>query len=167
MGPDSALWWSDLFPSIMRIINTSNHSALGVLAAKIVFGDSCNHSRQILTPRESKSTFQWLSDMGVGSGFRGLGIITHHTGKDCFLQYGDCRLFCVPSCVVCSKGHVDCDCCRRGSYGHVGHEVSSYFSELLGTGCLFCTVDERATIDRKPSASARNRGPDRPGAGGF
>jgi transposase InsO family protein len=63
LGPDSALRWSDLCPSIMRIINTSYHSSLGVSPAKIVFGDSCDHSRQILTPREPTSTSQWLSDL--------------------------------------------------------------------------------------------------------
>ena len=63
LGPHSTLQWSDLCPTIMRIINTSYHSALGVSPAKIVFGDSCDHSRQILTACDPTSAPTWLSDL--------------------------------------------------------------------------------------------------------
>ena len=63
LGPHSTLQWSDLCPTIMRIINTSYHSALGVSPAKIVFGDSCDHSRQILTACDPTSASTWLSDL--------------------------------------------------------------------------------------------------------
>jgi hypothetical protein len=63
LGPNSALQWSDICPTIMRIINTSYHSSLGVSPAKIVFGDACDHSRQIITPREPTNSFDWLSSL--------------------------------------------------------------------------------------------------------
>lgn len=47
----------------MRIMNTSYHSSLGVSPAKIVFGDSCDHSRQIITARDPTNTPDWLSQL--------------------------------------------------------------------------------------------------------
>ena len=65
LGPHSTLQWSDLCPTIMRILNTSYHSSLGVSPAKIVFGDSCDHSRQILTARDPSNTPTWLSNLDL------------------------------------------------------------------------------------------------------
>ena len=65
LGPHSTLQWSDLCPTIMRILNTSYHSSLGVSPAKIVFGDSCDHSRQILTARDPSNTPSWLSNLDI------------------------------------------------------------------------------------------------------
>lgn len=63
LGPHSTLQWSDLCPTIMRIINTSYHSSLGVSPSKILFGDSCDHSRQIITAREPTNSSEWLSHL--------------------------------------------------------------------------------------------------------
>ena len=67
LGPHSTLQWSDLCPTIMRILNTSYHSSLGVSPAKSVFGDSCDHSRQILTARDPSNTPTWLSNLDCSS----------------------------------------------------------------------------------------------------